>query len=122
MADYKFSLFVDLVGTETNELDEKLMKGRERNFYGLDSGFVRRNSRDYEFRYTKHCDAVRAGKRVIKLLAAEGERHGVVYVLNPDGTTESLTLAPTTVETQKKSPLEVTLGLLRKAFGFSKNG
>jgi len=79
MADHRFHVVVDLVGTEPTEIDALLMKGREHNFTGSGKGFVR-NSRDYEWGYTLHKDAIRAARRFWKLLGVHNERHAAVYI------------------------------------------
>jgi len=79
MADHRFHVVVDLVGNEPTEIDALLMKGREHNFTGSGKGFVR-NSRDYEWGYTLHKDAVRASRRLWKLFCIHNEKHAAVYI------------------------------------------
>lgn len=105
MTERKFSMVVDLVGTKKDaNLEEKLIKGRERNLHLRGNGYVR-NSRDFEFRYTKHCDARRAGERAIKLLTSEGVKNFAVYLVDRNGEVESMTSysVPTQPTTQKNT-------------------
>jgi hypothetical protein len=87
MAEHRFHTVVDLVGSEPTEIDAKLLKGRERNLTATGHGMVR-NSRDYEWGYTLHKDAVRAARRIWNVLDAANEPHAAVYVRNPDGRME----------------------------------
>lgn len=87
MADHRFHVVVDLIGNEPTEIDALLRKGREHNFTASGHGFVR-NSRDYEWGYTLHKDAVRAARRFWKLLSAHNEKHAAVYIRHVDGTLE----------------------------------
>jgi hypothetical protein len=87
MADHRFHVVVDLVGNTPTKIDALLMKGREHNHTSSGKGFVR-NSRDYEWGYTLHKDAVRAARRFWRLLGVHNERHAAVYIRDGSGRLE----------------------------------